>query len=134
MKKRILVTGITVVVLIVVLGYAYCSYNPDIRIGIGGGHGLEIIHLTYSTTFNIPVAKEIEENVIEFGDWNDEVVLELMEKTMEPRDIKVSGEVQNGNTILKYEGYYTSKDGQILEYCNEKIFDFVLVPNEELLK
>lgn len=135
MKKKVFAPVIIVLILIcIVSGYIYCSYNPNIRVGIGGGHGIEIIHLAYSTYFNVPVAKEIEANIIEFGDWNDEVVSELMEETMEPRDIKVSGEVVDGKTTLRYEGYYTSKDGQTLQYFEEKTFDFVLVPDEELLK
>lgn len=135
MKRKVCVlTVIALIVVASVSGYLYCSYHPYIKIGIGGGHGMEQIHIVLSTSFNIPLAKEIDENLKEVIMWNDKVVTELMDDTMEPRDIRVSGEVVDEKTILRYEGYYTTKDGQTLEYFEEKVFDFVLVSDEELFK
>lgn len=134
MKKKI--TPITIVVLLIgfVSGCIYCSNHPTIKIGVGGGNGIEIIHVAHSTPFNVPIAKEIQANLMEIHEWNDGVVFFLMEETMEPRDIKVSGEVVDGTTILRYEGDYTSKEGEEIQYFEEKAFDFVIVPEEELLK
>lgn len=134
MKKNVVMSGIIIILLFIVIGYVYSSNNPNIRLGVGGGHGIEVIHLVYSTYFNVPVSKEIEANIKEFGDWNDAVISELMNETVEPRNIEVSGEVVDGKTTLRYEGIYTSKDGKSLEYLEEKTFDFVLVPQDELLK
>lgn len=137
MKKKIIISIAIILILVTtvpVLVYQYVSYHPDIRVGIGGGHGLEIISIAMTTSSFIPVAKEIEDNIIEVGDWNNEVTTFLFNNTVQPRDIKVSGEVVDGKTTLRYEGYYTTKDGQTEEYFEEKTFDFVLVPNDELLK
>lgn len=130
MKKKILIIIIIFITVLLGGGYIYRLHHPHIEVGVGRGHGLEIIHIAFSE----PISKEIEKNIIEIGEWNDAVITELMNETIEPRDIKVSGEVVDGKTTLRYKGNYTSKDGQTLEYFEERTFDFVLVPAEELLK
>ena len=134
MKKRILPIAILFILIVLISGYIYCSNHPTIKIGVGGGNGLEIIHVAHSTIFNVPISKEIQANLMEIYEWNDVVVEFLMEESVEPRDIKVSGEVSDGTTILRYEGYYTSKEGEEIQYFEEKSFDFIIVPEEELLK
>ena len=134
MKKKILPIAIILFVIGAVSIYVYASNNPTIKIGVGGGHGLEIIHVAHSTIFDVPISKEMQANLMEIHEWNDTVASFLMEETMEPRDIKVSGEVVDGKTILRYEGYYTSKEGEEIQYLEEKGFDFVIVPEEELFK
>lgn len=134
MKKKILPIAIILFVIGAVSIYVYASNNPTIKIGVGGGHGLEIIHVAHSTIFDVPISKEIQANLMEIHEWNDAVASFLMEETMEPRDIKVSGEVVDGKTILRYEGYYTSKEGEEIQYFEETSFDFVIVPEEELFK
>ena len=126
MKKKILPIAIILFVIGTVSIYVYSSNNPTIKIGVGGGHGLEIIHVSHSTMFNVPISKELEANLMELHEWNDAVASFLTEETIEPRDIKVSGEVVDGKMILSYEGYYTSKDGEKIQYLEEKEFDFVL--------
>ena len=134
MKKKILPIAIILFVIGAVSIYVYASNNPTIKIGVGGGHGLEIIHVAHSTIFDVPISKEIQANLMEIHEWNDAVASFLMEETMEPRDIKVSSEVVDGKTILRYEGYYTSKEGEEIQYFEETSFDFVIVPEEELFK
>ena len=139
MKKKILPIAIILFVIGAVSIYVYASNNPTIKIGVGGGHGLEIIHVSHSTIFDVPISKEIQANLMEIHEWNDAVVSFLMEETMEPRDIRVSIEAVDGKTIdsktvLRYVGYYTSKDGEEIRYLEEKVFDFIIVPEEELFK
>lgn len=136
MKNKIIIVLITISVILLstFLFVFYSSHHPKIMLGVGGGHGIEHFALVWSTNLNIPVSKEIEENIVEYHNWNDAIITELMEETHEPRDIKVSGEVIDGVTILRYEGYYTTEDGQRKVYFEEKEFNFVLVPDEELPK
>lgn len=130
MKKKIVLIIIFLITLSLGGGYIYRLHHPHIEVGVGGGHGLEIIHIAFSE----PISDEIEKNIMEIGKWNDAIVSELMNETVEPRDIKVSGDVVDGKTTLRYEGYYTSHDGQKMEFFEEKTFEFMLVPEEELLK
>ena len=130
MKKKIIPIIIAFIAVVFISGYIYRCYHPDIRIGIGGGHGLEIISIVTTG----PIADVKEQQLREIADWNNEVTYVLFNETMEPRDIKVSGEVVDGKTTLRYEGDYTSKDGEILYFFEEKTFDFVLVQEDELLK
>jgi hypothetical protein len=130
MKKKIIPVIIVFVAVVFISGYIYRCYHPDITIGIGGGHGLEII----SVVTTGPIADVKEEQLKEIADWNNEVTYVLFNETMEPRNIKVSGEVEDGKTTLRYEGNYTSKDGETLQFFEEMTFNFVLVPNDELLK
>lgn len=128
--KKKFILGILIVGIALVLGYQYRAYHPNLQIGIGGAHGLEIIHVVYSE----PMAREIQENLIEFGDWNEEATYVLFTEALEPRDIKAYGKVEDGKTTFRYEGYYTTKDGETIQFLEEKTFDFELPLEEELLK
>lgn len=139
MKKKTIIKMLIIAVLVIpILGYLYCSYNPLIHISamrnIGSEGRNEQLLIAMSTYFGVPVAKEIDEKCKEIGEWNNAIVVELAEKARAPRDIQVTGEVVDGKTILRYEGYYTTEDGQTVQYFEEKTFDFVLVPDEELPK
>ena len=61
--------------------------------------------------------------------WNDPIVLELAEHSKEgglAYNIAISGEIENGKTTLRYEGYIIKKDGERINYLQEKTFDVVL--------
>ncbi|SHJ87779.1 hypothetical protein SAMN02745248_01203 [Hathewaya proteolytica DSM 3090] len=138
-KKLVLLCGVFVVfILSAGLYYLYCSYNPDIRIGAGSG-GKEDYHIQPLTVLiiehhNIPSAKSISKNLRELGDWDDKIVTDLMlsENYIAPTDVKAFGEIRDGKTVLRYEGFVTTKDGVRKDYKEEKVFDFVLDPDMDL--
>ena len=70
-----------------------------------------------------------DEKIDEVMKWNDPIVLELTEHSKEggiAYNIEVSGEIENGKTTLRYEGFIIKKDGKRIDYKKEKTFDFVL--------
>lgn len=135
MKAKILIPTILALILVLSVSfYCYISYHPYIRLGISEGDGLDIMLYSMSDSDIISVAKEIEENMIEIADWNNEVVTFLQSNANHPRDIKPSAEIIDGKTILRYEGYYTTEDGEKVDYFEEKTFDFVVIPDDDLLK
>ena len=48
-------------------------------------------------------------------------------------NITVSGEIANGKTTLRYDGYIIKKDGKRIDYHQEKTFDFVLCSKKNFL-
>ena len=72
--------------------------------------------------------KKVRELVL----WNHGVDLEINYFYTAPYHIEASGEVKNGKTILRYEGYVTTQDGETIEYKNEMTFDSAFGPEGEL--
>ena len=68
----------------------------------------------------------------EFVLWNHIVDLELHYVYVAPYDVRVSGEVKNGKTTLRYGGYVTTRDGETVEYKNEMTFDWAYGPEGKL--
>ncbi len=59
--------------------------------------------------------------------WNDAVLQEIASYPADqPRSIQVSGEVAQGKTTLRYEGYLTDAAGNRVDFRQERTFDFVL--------
>ena len=73
-----------------------------------------------------------DKKVRELALWNHIVDLELHYVYVAPYDVRASGEVKNGRTTLRYEGYVTTRDGETIEYRNEMTFDGAFGPEGEL--
>ena len=66
----------------------------------------------------------------EISNWSNSVVTELQKEYLSrPHHIEVFSEVKNKETTLRYEGWVTTKEGEKIEYKQEKVFDFVLDSN-----
>lgn len=75
---------------------------------------------------------QTDKKLREFVLWNHTVDLELHYVYIVPYDVRVSGEVKDGKTTLRYEGYVTTQDGKTIEYKNEMAFDGAFGPEGEL--
>ena len=64
--------------------------------------------------------------------WTHGVDLEINYYYTAPYHIEASGEVKNGKTTLRYEGYVTTRDGETVEYKNEMTFDWAYGPEGKL--
>ena len=64
--------------------------------------------------------------------WNEVVDLEVHYFYTAPYHVEVSGEIKDGKTTLRYEGYVTTQDGETIEYKNEMTFDAVFDPKSDL--
>lgn len=116
-----------VVVLVLVVGYfTYRKFTPDFQ--IGKFHGGRDDY--YSESFVISLAgnptKKQTEKALQIRDWYDEVSMDLESNYSRPHRVTVSGEVQNGKTALRYEGWITDENGTKQDVYIEKTFDFVL--------
>lgn len=142
MKKYLYI--LSALLLMVLLGIGYYSYrvnHPYLSIQLGGGssgedHYIGHISISYSTYHNLPLPKELDKNLLELSMWNNEIVTELMMsgEYMEPFYVKAYAEVEDGKTIFTYKGSVTTKDGVTKDYLEEKVFDYVFLPEEELLQ
>lgn len=138
MKKSILAIIIAFVVILTTLGVLYYTSYPIIGIGKMVGvtsdnfdkefHSETISVWSTGATFlpDSPQQKQKMDNIYE---WNNPIALELAEYRKEgglAYNIKVSGEMEDGKTTLRYEGYIITKDGKRIDYKEEQTFDFIL--------
>ncbi len=135
MKAKLLIPTILAVIVIGFISTCYyVAYHPDIRLSVSERDGVDVLLYTMSGSNFIPISREIEETMMEISDWNNEVITFLNDNAKHPRDIKPSAEVVGGQTILRYEGYYTTENGEKVDYFEEKAFDIVIKPDKELLR
>ncbi|MEG1782188.1 MAG: hypothetical protein RR253_02940, partial [Oscillospiraceae bacterium] len=76
-----------------------------------------------------PIMKEpdiFNKRVDEIHKWNEECFTDIYENYIAPKEVFIYATIDNGKTILKYQGTVTTKDGQSIEYLKEKTFNFVL--------
>lgn len=138
MKRKILSVVLALVVTFSIVGVWYYTSYPTISVGklVGSSsdkfekefHSEHLSIITSVAGF-LPDSPLQRRKIDEVWAWNDPIVLELTEHSKEgglAYNIEVSGEIENGKTTLRYEGYIIKKDGERIDYKKEKTFDFVL--------
>lgn len=138
MKRKLLAFFLALVVVFSVVGVLYYTSYPTISVGKLVGLSSDKFekefhseHLSIVTSIAgfLPASPLQKRKMDEVWKWNDPIVLELTEYRKEgglAYNITVSGEIANGKTTLRYEGYIIKKDGKRIDYLQEKTFDFVL--------
>lgn len=138
MKRKLLAVILALVVTLSIVGVWYYTSYPTIGVGklVASSNDnfekefhSETISVTSSVVGFLPDSPLQKRKIDEVWAWNDPIILELMEYSKEggiAYNIVVSGEIENGKTILRYEGYIIKKDGERIDYKREKTFDFVL--------
>lgn len=138
MAKKLLAVFIALILIISTVGVWYYTSYPTISVGklVGSSsdkfekefHSEHLSIITSVAGF-LPDSPLQRRKIDEVWAWNDPIVLELTEHSKEgglAYNIEVSGEIENGKTTLRYEGYIIKKDGERIDYKKEKTFDFVL--------
>lgn len=138
MTRKILALVLALVITFSIVGIWYYTSYPTISVGklVGSSsdkfeeefHSEHLSIVTAVAGF-LPDSPLQRKKIDEVMKWNDPIVLELTEHSKEggtAYNIVVSGEIENGKTTLRYEGYIIKKDGERIDYLQEKTFDFVL--------
>ena len=138
MKRKILSVVLALIITLSLVGAWYYTSYPTISVGKFVATSSENFEKEfYSETLSIssavidfipdsPLQKRKTEEV---RAWNEPITKELLEHSKEggiAYNITVSGEIENGQTTLRYEGYIVKKDGERTDYKKEKTFNFVL--------
>lgn len=138
MAKKLLAVILALVVIISIVGTWYYTSYPTISVGKMVGtendnfekefHS-ETISISSAVIGFLPDSPLQKQKLDEVWEWNNPISLELAEYRKAgglAYNIEVSGEIENGQTTLRYEGYIIKKDGEKINYLQEKTFDFVL--------
>ena len=138
MTRKLLALVLALVITISFVGAWYYTSYPTISVGklVASSsdkfekefHSEHLSIVTAVAVF-LPDSPLQRQKIDEVMKWNDPIVLELTEHSKEgglAYNIEVSGEIENGKTTLRYEGYIIKKDGKRIHYRQEKTFDFVL--------
>lgn len=138
MTRKILALALALVITFSIVGIWYYTSYPTISVGklVGSSsdkfekefHSEHLSIVTAVAGF-LPDSPLQRRKIDEVMKWNDPIVLELAEHSKEgglAYNISISGEIENGKTTLRYEGYIIKKDGKRIDYKQEKTFDFVL--------
>ena len=92
-------------------------------------HDERIMAVT-STSWFTP--KKVRDELNEFSKWYHDVDNELYNNYVAPYDIRVFGEVKDGKTTIRFEGYVTTPDGETVDYKNERTFDIEFSDKSDL--
>ena len=138
MKRKLLAVVLALVITFSIVGAWYYTSYPTIGVGklvasssdnFEKEFHSERLSITSAVIGFLPDSPLQKRKIDEVMKWNDPIVLELTEHSKEggiAYNIVVSGEIENGKTTLRYEGYIIKKDGKRIDYKQEKTFDFVL--------
>lgn len=138
MKKKLLAALLAVVVLISSVSIWYYTSYPVIGVTKMVSDGSdnfkdefvkETIGIVSAGNGVLPDSPLQKRKLDEVWVWNNAVTLELSEYVMEGGkafNIQVSGELEDGETTLRYKGYIITNDGERIDYLQEKTFDFEL--------
>lgn len=138
MKRKLLAFILALVVIFSAAGAWYYTSYPTISVGklvasnsdnFEKEFHSERLSITSAVIGFLPDSPLQRRKIDEVMKWNDPISLELMEHSKDgglAYNIEVSGEIENGKTTLRYEGYIIKKDGKRIHYKQEKTFDFVL--------
>lgn len=138
MKRKLLVFILALVVIFSIAGAWYYTSYPSISVGklvsSSNDNFTEEFHSEHLSIVTavagfLPDSPLQRRKIDEVMKWNDPISLELAEHRKNgglAYNIVVSGEIENGKTTLRYEGYIIKKDGKRIDYKKEKTFDFVL--------
>ena len=126
------------IVIMSVIGIWYYTSYPTIGVGkmvalnndnFEDEFHSETISISSAIIGTLPDSPLQKRKMDEVQTWNNYVILELMEYSKQggsAYNITVSGEIEDGKTTLRYEGYIIKKDGERINYLQEKTFAFVL--------
>ena len=138
MAKKFLAVILTLVAIVSIAGVWYYTSYPIIGVGkmvstesdsFEKEFHSETISISSSVIGFLPDSPLQKQKTDEVWAWNNPISLELAEYRKDggvAYNIEVSGEIENGKTTLRYEGYIIKKDGERINYLQEKTFDFVL--------
>ncbi len=138
MKRKLLALILALIVTFSIVGAWYYTSYPTISVGkmiASSSDNFETefhserLSITSAVIGFLPDSPLQRAKIDEVMKWNDPIVLELTEHSKEggsAYNIVLSGEIENGKTTLRYEGYIIKKDGKRIDYRQEKTFDFVL--------
>lgn len=138
MKRKLLAVILALVVIFSIAGAWYYTSYPSISVGklvsSNNDNFTEEFHSEHLSLNSVvagflPDSPLQKQKMEEVQKWNDLITDELIEHSKQgglAYNITVSGEIVNGKTTLRYEGYIIKKDGKRIDYKKEKTFDFVL--------
>ncbi len=138
MKRKLLAIILALVITFSIVGIWYYTSYPTISVGkmvsLSSDKFEEEFHserlsIVSSVAGFLPDSPLQRRKIDEVMKWNDPIVLELTEHSKEgglAYNITVSGEIEDGKTTLRYEGYIIKEDGERINYLQEKTFPFVL--------
>lgn len=138
MIRKLLVAVLALFVILSIVGTLYYTSYPIIGVSKAIGYAndkfedefhSETITIVTVGTDIIPDSPLQSEKMYAVWQWNDNIGKELAELRKDggvAYNIEVSGEIENGKTTLRYEGYIIKKDGKRINYLQEKNFDFIL--------
>lgn len=144
MKRKLLAFFLALVVIFSVAGAWYYTSYPSISVGklvsSNNDNFTEEFHSEHLIISSVvvgflPDSPLQKQKMDEVRKWNDLIADELIEHSKQgglAYNITVSGEISNGKTTLRYEGYIIKKDGKRIDYKKEKTFDFVLCSDKNL--
>ena len=136
-KTKIVV--FVIVTLILLLGLAaggiwYHISHPEVYVTISvqdadprfeEGYHMEYFMMTWGENDRIPPAKNVQQVLDQVLSWCHETETDIHDHFIAPLNITASGKVEQGKTILSYEGTVTTPEGLTQDYKKELTLDYL---------
>lgn len=144
MKKRVFAIILVIVVIFSALAVLYYTSYPTIDVikmvsdsndNFENEFHDESITISSAVISFLPDSPLQKQKMDEVWAWNDSITRELTEYRKDggkAYNIKVSGEIEDGKTTLRYEGYIIKENGERIDYSQEKTFDFKICSEKRL--
>ncbi len=145
MKKRVFAIILVIVVIFSALAVLYYTSYPTIDVikmvsdsndNFENEFHDESITISSAVVSFLPDSPLQKQKMDAVWEWNNPITLELTEYRKEggkSYNIEVSGEIVDGKTTLRYEGYIIKENGEKIDYLQEKTFDFVICSEKDFL-
>lgn len=145
MKKRVFAIILVIVVIFSALAVLYYTSYPTIDVikmvsdsndNFKNEFHDESITISSAVIPFLPDSPLQKQKMDEVWEWNNSIVRELIEYRKaggKAYNIEVSGEIVDGKTTLRYEGYIIKENDERIDYLQEKTFDFVICSEKDFL-
>lgn len=145
MKKKVFVIILVIIIISSALAVLYYTSYPTIDVikmvsdssdNFENEFHNESITISSTVISFLPDSPIQKQKIEEVWEWNNPITLELTEYRKEggkAYNIEVSGEIVDGKTTLRYEGYIIKDNGERIDYLQEKTFDFIICSEKNFL-
>lgn len=142
-KKKIIISVLLVIGILVTAVFTFYHHtanNPQLFVVSkvdGSSEDSKFTHMNfvYATAFNISLSEKLTNNLYEIAMWNDSVIVEIMQISVNAKDLNINCSYNETKTqvTVTYQGSYVDENDKIIEYYNERTFDFILPVTENQL-
>ena len=124
-KEKVMIAILIVFAILLEFFWFYWTFLNDVfvtsEIIDNERYHFEKMNIDYKTPFNLPLRKEVKEQMNSLTQWKDSVETYLKEECVEPINLNLHCKLEHGKTTFWYDGIVNLKNGYSINYYKEKV-------------